>query len=384
MGLSKAASFSHFFNPTRRQAVLVILILWALVNGILVAQQGIIITGEADKYIRMARYYLTNGHLLTPNLRYYSIIIFLLVLCLKFHLGLFPAVAVQMLVNLAATLYFFNTIRKIFHSEGTALAGTILLLLNIPYQSFNTAVQSESIFQSLSLLASCYLLQREQLRVRHLLYILLFIVLLSLSRPLGLLYLPAAFVYFYRTALRGVGRVGRRIFLAASFLAFLFVLDRAMGSGGEYDFMLPFQEEHIICGTPTLLHPLNFPVPGNGNSVYALIYYIFHHPGQFFRLALLKTVSFWGVYRSYFSVRHNLVQLLFFYPIIIMAALSLKRWHRQHPDRLIYMLTLILVTWGTVVLTCDDWNIRIFLSISPYLILLSSGLLDRLISRPAR
>jgi len=381
MGLSKAALFSHLFNPARRQAVLAVLLLWLLVNILLLTQQGIIITGEADKYIRMARYYLANGHLLTPNLRYYSIIIFLLAFCMKFHLGFFPVVAVQMLVNLSATLYFFNTIRKIFHSEGVALAGAILLLLNIPYQSFNTAVQSESIFQSLSLLASCYLLQREQLRARHLIYILLFVVLLSLSRPLGLLYIPAAFVYFYRTSLRHVGRIWRITFLVASSLAFLFVLDRAMGSGGEYDFMLPFQEEHIICGTPTLLHPLNFPVPGNGNSVYALIYYIFHHPGQFFRLALLKTMSFWGLYRSYFSTRHNLVLVLFFYPIVIMAALSLRRWRRQQPDRLIYLLTLILVTWGTVVLTCDDWNIRVFLSISPYLILLSSPFLKKVLSR---
>jgi hypothetical protein len=378
MGLSKAAPFSRIFNPTRGQAVVALLILWTLVNGILFACQGIITTGEAHKYVRLANYFLANGHFPTPNFQYYSIIILLVASSLKFHLGLLAVVVIQLLLSLAATLYFFNTILKIFHSERTALAGAILLLLNIPYQSFNTAIQTESIFQSLSLLASCYLLRQEQLRARHLIGILLFIVLLSLSRPLGLLYVPAVFVYYYRTAFRQAGPVRRMIFLIASSLVFLYVLDRAMGSGGEYDFMLPFQEEHIICGAPTLLHPLNFPVAGNGNSVYALIYYILHHPGQFFRLALLKSMSFWGIYRSYYSTLHNLALLLFFYPIIIMAALSLRHWWRQHRDRLIYLLTLILVTWGTVILTCDDWNIRIFLSISPYLILLSSPLLSSL------
>ena len=44
---------------------------------------------------------------------------------------------------------------------------------------------------------------------------------------------------------------------------------------------------------------------------------------------------------------------------------------------LAYLLTLILLTWMTVILTCDDWNHRVFLSISPYVILLATGFFKR-------
>jgi len=70
---------------------------------------------------------------------------------------------------------------------------------------------------------------------------------------------------------------------------------------------------------------------------------------------------------------HNLIFLIYFYPVVLMAIFSLRYWRHRHPSKLAYLLTLILITWCTVVMTCDDWNIRIFLSITPYLILLAAG-----------
>ena len=372
MGLSKALPLSRFFNPTRGQALAAILILWTLVNTFLLTK-GIVTTGEAVKYISQAQYLLANGRLETSNFDYYSLIIFLLAFCFKFHLGLGWVVAIQMLFNLAAVLYFFDTMCRIFRSEKTAFIAALLLLLNIPYQSFNTAMQTESLFQSLSLLLTCYLLRHEILRVKQFIGILLFIFLLSLSRPLGLLFIPAAFLYFYLTTLRQTGWQKQTAFWGITILGFLYVLNRAMGSGGEYDFMLPFREEHIICGAPTLLQPLSFSIAGSGNALYDLIYYIFHHPGQFLRLATLKTISLWGIYRSYYSAAHNAVLLLFFYPIMLIALLSLRSWKRHYPFKMVYLLTIILVTWVTVVLTCDDWSNRVFISITPYLIILAAG-----------
>jgi len=380
MGLFKRMLFSRPFSLNKAGPLIAILALWALVNTFLIACQGIVTTGEAAKYINNARHLLATGHLRSGQFQYYTLIIFLLAFCLKFHLGFAPAIVVQLLFNLAATLYFFGTVLKLLGSQRTALAATILLLLNYPYQAFNTVVQTESLFQSLSLLLSCYLLRKEEIRVKHLGIMALSILVLSLSRPLGLLYIPAVLFYFYLTNLRQKGLSLRLLFLGLSALTFFFFLDRAMGSGGQYDFMLPFREEHIICGTPTLLHPASLQVAENGNSVYALIYYIFHNTGQFLRLAILKTISFWGVYRSYFSPLHNLVFLIYFYPVVLMAIFSLRYWRHRHLSKLAYLLTLILITWCTVVMTCDDWNIRIFLSITPYLILLAAGFIHTRIS----
>jgi len=368
----------HLSGSGQGQWVVTILILWSLLNTFLIFKQGIITTGEAAKYIETAQYFLNNGHLPSTNFQYYSIIVFLLALSLKLHMGFAPLVAIQLLCNLAATLYFFDTARKIFNSWKIAFIAAALLLFNYPYQAFNTAVQTESLFQSLSLILSCYLLRKEKLQIGHFIFTAFSILLLSLNRPIGLLYIPAAFVYFYLVSLRKVSPLTRLSFAILIIAGFLYLLDRAMGSGGEYDFMLPFREEHIICGVPTLLHPIDIHTPGNGNSVYALIYYIFHHPGQFLRLAFLKSLSFWGVYRSYFSIRHNIPLVAYFYAMILLAILSMKYWVKAHIYKLTYLLTLMLVTWMTVILTCDDWNHRIFLSISPYLTLLAAGFFKRI------
>jgi hypothetical protein len=306
---------------------------------------------------------------------YYSITIFLLSACLKLHLGFAFAIAVQLLCNLAATLYFFDTALKIFSSGKVAFIAAVLLLLNYPYQAFNTALQTESLFQSLSLILSCYLLRKEKLKVKHYILTFVFIVVLSLSRPIGLLYIPAVFVYFYLVSLRKVGPLIRLSFAISVIAGFLYFLNSAMGSGGAYDFMLPFREEHIVCGVPTLLQPIDIHTPGNGNSIYALVGYVLQYPGHFLRLALLKSWSFWGIYRSYFSIRHNIALVAYFYTIILLAVVSINYWIREQMHKLAYLLTLILLTWMTVILTCDDWNHRVFLSISPYVILLAASFL---------
>jgi hypothetical protein len=142
--------------------------------------------------------------------------------------------------------------------------------------------------------------------------------------------------------------------------------------------MLPFRENHIICGAPTLLSPRIIPTTGSGTSLFSLLYYIGHDFGSFIRLAGQKTLSFWGVYRSYYSPTHNLYLAVYFYPITAMALFSLPRWQRRGQGLpLIGLLTPIAMTWLTVVLTCDDWNNRWFLSISPFLLLLAAGFRPR-------
>jgi hypothetical protein len=193
-------------------------------------------------------------------------------------------------------------------------------------------------------------------------------------RPTGLLYWPVAAIYLFAVALAN-GRPALKITAASAVLFLtLYAVNKAMNSGGELDFMLPFREEHIICGTPTLLYPRDIRVNGSGKSLYSLLFYIVHDFGHFIRLAGLKTLSFWAIYRNYYSLAHNLYLVAYFYPITLMAIFSAPAWKRL-PLPLLYTVTPILMTWLTVILTCDDWSNRFFLSISPFLLLLGSPLL---------
>ena len=103
----------------------------------------------------------------------------------------------------------------------------------------------------------------------------------------------------------------------AAAIGFLFFLNSALSSGGEFDFMLPFRDEMIICGVPTLTNPVDIKTSQDQNSVAGLAYYITHHFSSFIQLAWLRTRAFWGLSRSYYSNGHNLYLAFYFYPVYI-------------------------------------------------------------------
>ncbi len=350
---------------------------WLLVNGFFLLKNGIITTGEAEKYIYQAHVLVRTGHFESPNFIFYSVIIFFISACLKFHLGFGWIVAIQTGLNLAAAFYFHKTILLVLRSSKLASIGTFLLLLNLPYQEFNTFLQTESLFHSVSLLLICSFLRQNKYSGRFLLTTLVTLLLLSVIRPTGFLYWPVAGFYLFAIALTKTRPIVKFSAASAVLLLCLYAINRAMNSGGELDFMLPFREEHIICGTPTLLYPRQIGFNGPGNSLYSLLLYITHNFGRFIHLAGLKTMSFWAIYRNYYSPAHNLYLLAWFYPIILMALFSVPSWTRHHLLPFLYLITPILLTWLTVILTCDDWSNRFFLGVSPLLIFLSLPVLKK-------
>ncbi|GGB15369.1 hypothetical protein [Puia dinghuensis] len=355
-----------------------IVIGWLLVNGLFLLKNGIVTTGEAAKYIWQAQVLTGTHHFETPNFVFYSVIILLISACLKFHLSFAWIVAIQGGFALAATLYFHKTALQLLRSPGAALIATSLLILSFPYQAFNTFLQTESLFQSLSLLLVCRLIRQTAWSGRFIITLIFGLIFLSLLRPTGLLYWPLAGIYVFGFVLAKKSTATKLITASVAALVLVYVIDLAMNSGGELDFTRPFRQEHIICGVPTLLTPTTItPAVSSGNQLSALITWLYHHPGRFFRLAGLKTLSFWGMYRSYYSLPHNLYLIAYFCPISILALMAIPSWRRNGLLPFFYLATPVLITWLTVVFTCDDWSNRFFLSISPFLILLGARIYAR-------
>jgi hypothetical protein len=187
-----------------------------------------------------------------------------------------------------------------------------------------------------------------------------------------LLFAGCGFLYLFFAFARSLSiplRIGITLIVCTGFL---FMLNAALGSGGELDFMLPFRDERIICGVPTLDYFRDIRVSGNPNSVFGLLYYITHNFDQFIRLAWWRTLAFFGLARSYYSDGHNLYLYLYFFPFYLSGAAGILKWARRNKYLLLYCLALIIVTWLTVILTCDDWHNRFFLSVVPYIYILSA------------
>jgi hypothetical protein len=351
--------------------------LWLLVNAFLLLKNGIVTSGEAEKYIRQAHQFVSTGSLESSNFRFYFIPIGLLSICIKLRLSFAWMVALQLALNGLATLFFYKTVTQLFPDGKTAFIATILLLFNLPYQAYNSFLQTESIFQSISLLLVCLMARTKQPSAGQVGIMLFSVLVLSVTRPNGLLYWPIVWSFICFATLRKRPAWVQLSCLGLGFALFVVLLNLAMGSGGELDFILPFREQHIICGVPTFYRPDTVATPPEDNSVRGLFDYIFHHFGLFIRLALLKSRYFWGLYRDYFSGLHNLYLIIYFYPPAIAASISLAWWRRHRQPALFCLLAPVLLTWIMVILTCDDWQNRVYLGVSPFLLILGLPILNR-------
>jgi hypothetical protein len=369
-------SFNLHRNDINKNKAL-IFILWAFINTFFLIKNGIVTTGEAEKYIGQSNLFIQTGHLSSSSLWLYFTQIALLSFCIKLHLSFVLVLIVQLVFNLVATFCFYRTLQLIFNSTIITLAGTIVLLLNQPYQEFNTFLQTESLFYSFSLILSCYVINIEKISFRNFFTIIFSLAIVSITRPTGLLFIPPVFIYLFFVFFKSISALKKITLLGLISLLFFFILNKALGSGGEFDFMLPFRDEDIICGLPSLTHSTSIKTSGDSNSVFGLLYYILQNFSQFIRLAWFKTIAFFGLYRSYFSKWHNIYLIIYFYSINIMAIASIAYWLKNHLYKAFYFLSVIFITWLTVILTCDDWHNRFYLSISPYMIILSMGFIKK-------
>jgi hypothetical protein len=372
------------YLPRLGAARTILLVLWLLLNTFLILHRGINLQWEAAKYIGQARLFLATGAPASGNFWFYIIQILLIAFAIKFHLGFFFVVLVQLLFNLVATAYFYKTIQYIFGDDRMAFAATFLLLANYCYQEFNTYLYTESLFYSFTLILSCYLIHVRTLTVKKVSAVLAMLFILSITRPMGLLFLPPVFLYLFLVFFRNMPAWKKVTLLTGIGILFLFVLNLALGSGGELDLMLPFRDDRIICCYPTLPAFQPIKTAANGNSIYGLLYYLTHNSVQFMRLAELKTVAFWGLCRDHYSTPHNIYLIVFFGALYVMTLASLGYWFMHNPNIVCYLLMAIGLTWIAIVFTCDDWSNRFYLNISPFLIILATPTLQKLFRAPSK
>jgi hypothetical protein len=370
---------SHSFLYMHFKAI-VLICCWCLVQFFLFSQYGIHTDLEARKYIFEAKHLLSNGTVSSPNFWLYSTQIWLIAVALKLKAGFFSVYLVQLFFNAYATCILYKFIFRISNRK-TAFIITLFFILNIPLQTFNSFLQTESLFQSFTILFSCYLLTLKKLNLRSGLFLFFFLVLIVFTRPTGLLYVPCTFLYLFFRFARSLSLAVRISATLTASIGFLFLLNTALGSGGELDFMLPFRDERIICGVPTLPYFRDIRISDNPNSLFGIIYYITHNLEQFTRLAWLRTKAFLGLSRSYYSTGHNLYLYIYFFPFYLFALLGIRKWITTNKCLLLYCLSPITLTWCTVILTCDDWHNRFFLSVVPYIYILSTPVVQAIMDK---
>ena len=359
------------------RSVIAICLVWLIINSVLFWKHGVAINGEPEKYISEANRMLTEGRFSSSNFWTYFTEIFLIMVTIKLKLGFIFVVIIQWAFNLTATITLFRFTSDLFNKKA-ALISTLLFLVNYPLQEFNLFLQTDSLFYSLTIILSCFLLRLQTLKRKNLLLIFCLMAFIAITRPTGLLFIPPVLLYLFFRFFPSIRFRNKLLILGVCLCGFFFLLNLAIGSGGELDFMLPYRDERIICGVPTLPGFVAIRTANDPNSLYGLAYYITHNFDQFIRMAFKRSLVFWGVTRGYYSLFHNVFLILLFYPIYLAMILSLGNWYKRNSYVLLYFSSVIIMVWICVTLTCDDWHNRFFISISPYLNILGLPFLIKL------
>jgi hypothetical protein len=347
-------------NDRKWQVLLVIL--FTAVHLALLFAFGIYIREEAVKYTYEAGYFAEHGAFSQPKYIFYSGYIFFRIICDAIGAGDVGMYVIQLLVNALAVICFYKLILKLSGKYQAAVFGTLLLILCIPYQKWTAYLFTESIFFSLVLIYTYVLFATFQNRYTKPVLAIVLLLLLIITRPTGMLVIPATFAFIsYHLFLNKKKILAFAIWLPG-IAGLLLLVDAAMKGKGEFDFIKPFIEEHIVCGVPESAATGNV---GNGDSLRILLLYISQHFIDFMQLAFRRLISFFGLIRTYYSAMHNLLLIAGFYPIYVLSTFGIRYMYRSMRSFFIFSVVLVATFAFSVMLTCDDWHNRFIMPVMP-------------------
>jgi 4-amino-4-deoxy-L-arabinose transferase-like glycosyltransferase len=350
--------------------------IWCIVQIVAWLRFGIVLKGESQKYILEAEYFWQHYKFSEPKYIFYSVYITIQLIFNKTGLGFTGIYLFQLALNLFSIYSFNKLCNQVFSNRIIAFASTLLLILCYPWQSWTTHLYTESVFLSLVMIFTYLFLKPSKSKTEQW-WTWLLLLLVLLARPTGMLIIPIAGAHYLARFVQERKWLSFSVFGLGCIVALAQLLNYAMRGEGEFDFMKPFVEEHIICGVATNSnsHPI---LPANGNSVQGLLEYIVRNPNHFTELAFKKLRAFFGMTREYYSGGHNMYLVLFFYPLYLLGIFGVFDKTRQRWLIIQYCLGMILIFSISVALTCDDWLNRFIMPIVPFIILMAAMGIEKL------
>ncbi|HWB28361.1 MAG TPA: hypothetical protein VG738_22970 [Chitinophagaceae bacterium] len=343
--------------------------LWLVVQLILWVTNGTVTTNEALKYIGQA-YHLQQQHQLDgTKYIFYLVPVCVIYACIILRAGFNAVVLIQLLLNAIATAAFYKICLTLFSNKARSFAATALLITFIPLQYWNSFLYTESLFYSFCILfIYCYTVLPPSKKSTHAARAVITLVLLF-TRPLGILFLPVtAFYYLWQSRLRFITKL---LVLVATCMAAAVLINYLYSGGADMDILMPQRNGFIVCYGDSLPHT-GIKTIDTGSPLNGLLYFIFHNPLYFSRLAFYRLLSFFTLTRSYYSPLHNLYLgcCMFFLYVPAVISVIISPLKKQNIFGYLFLPLLLLFCIG-VMLQCDDFNSRFCMPLFPFIILLA-------------
>ena len=363
-----------------KNSKILIVLIWLFSTLLYIKLFGLVTNMEAIKYIDEARLFIEKGTFSVPRYWFYSITIFIITVALKLKIGLTGAFILQAILNLYAYLFFYTALKKAFQLPLTAFFIIAYLLIFWPYQNWVVYLFTESAFFSLILILFSTLILYKPESFKNILLICIALVLVIMSRPLGILFGGSIYLYLFYSA----NKKWKIVLGCASlfFLAFFFYTANTIFSTTKYwTITQAFEQESVICDLPTTTPSFTkLDLAISGNPVYQLCYYLTHNFSHFLHLAGIKLQYFFLMTRPFYSKAHNYFLLLNTIPLylLMIGSFFIKRIPFNKEVALFLISSIALYTI-IIIIQCDDYQNRFILSIYPFFVVLAARTIEYLI-----
>jgi len=354
---------------------LLIGISWLLVQIILLRIQGINDQGESVKYILLADNWVKGNRNFSLYNIFYSGYTSIHVLLRYAGLPQKSMYLVQVIFSGLAAFYYTRILTCFLNSRLAILFSALLYTTCYIIQSWVSLLYTDSIFSSLLLIATYFMLAEEKSSGNKWVFWVL-LLMLPFFRPVGFLFIPVACFHWIMLAPRK--NINKLLFCLAYFSLIAVMLYQTFANP-EYYYPLHNIQANVICGYSGDLSKYQVVPYREGMSTFS---YLFHNPGMTIRLFLSRFYKVFSMGRPYFARGHNLLLFGTSFVYYVLAAVGAAVIFLRREKNLYFIVAGILLFSLPLIIFCVEWAGRFSLPVICYTLLLSSIGIDRIIRIP--
>jgi hypothetical protein len=332
---------------------------------------GINTNGEALKYIEDARHILYGEELRIEFFSiFYLVYSFIISIFLHFTLSLQGVAFLQIFFCFIAGCSVYKLLLETTGDKKIAYATLIFYLVCFPLQKWNFFLYTESLHTSFTIIGLYffYCVFHKGKTKRWWAFVLL-LLLIIFSRPVGIIFLLATLLTWFIWLIKKKKRIIYYSVIICFFIIAILLL--------QSPFVFYFNPDslrgmEIICQVPQTGTTVSYE-EYNSSGLGAFFHVVFSEVGfKNFLLAGIKKVGyFFGMIRSFYSLRQNIVLImtgLLLYPFAL-AGLFLFKNGRAFFLKIFSGIYIFITTAG-IFFTCDEWSNRFIASVLPHIIIL--------------
>ncbi|MEJ8758660.1 hypothetical protein WG947_16725 [Pontibacter sp. H259] len=362
----------NFLNQVYQRPILYLVPIWLLVQLLIYQVYGIRIVFDSYRYFSYVDS-LTEGTTLwqqSDSIFYASYTLFLYFFSYALVLPIEITILAQLIISALAAYYLYKTTWNLTHNKVASFISCFLFIIWHDLQVWNFYIHTESLYTSFTIFI-LYLISIRSKSYSSIACLSLVLLVITFLRPNGCFITFAAFACSIIDA-KKLFKIDRAVLysmiLAAVFTSVCgikFILDIF----SPLDYLAQGQVIQGYKGLSVKIASIT-SVP-NRSNLEQLIYTISEQPIAYLRLLLLRFFVFWGQIRPYYSITHNIIIGLFFFPTYIAALLAIKRTKKLNTT-FYFMVIVIILQTGMAMIIAVDWDNRFILPLLPFVFILAS------------